>query len=127
LATVVCCLVGASASAQTKPTPEDIQQWLNDPKEQVLESVPCKRLTWILASEAKLDESQRQIHFALGWWARGFAEGATFLANEKAQNNLKHFGLSVVVAAAHIATYCATHETETPFDAVQDLVLKAIR
>ena len=34
------------------------------------------------------------------------------------------FGLSVDVVAAHIATHCYEHPTETAFDAVQHLLVK---
>src|SRR5437016_746096 len=96
----ILVLVMALAAAQTKPTPAEINEWQNN---KVLESSPCKQITWLLESESKGEPNmtKQPIHYALGWWARGFVEGAIYiLGNKEAEKKVDEFGLSVDVAAA---------------------------
>jgi hypothetical protein len=114
--------------AQTKPTQAEINEWKKEAG--MLESSGCKKITWLLESEQAVSTGsprQQPIHYALGWWGRGFIEGAVYIISDKAQKRASEFGLSVDVVAAHIATYCYDHQTETPFDAVQQLLLKVLK
>jgi hypothetical protein len=112
--------------AQTKPTQAEITQWKKVPG--ILESSVCKKITWLLDSErvASTELTKQPIRYALGWWGRGFIEGAV-MSDEKAQKKASDFGLRVDVVAAHIATYCYDHQADTPIDAVQDLLLKVLK
>ena len=124
-------LWATSASAQTKPTPAEQEAWANNPRAGVLESAPCKQVTWLLEGEEKLpgDSSTKQpVRHALGWWGRGFIEGATYMVpGEKATKAATEFGLSVDVVASHISTYCYGHQTETPYAAIQSLLLTILK
>jgi hypothetical protein len=117
--------------AQAKPTQTEIDRWKKDPNAQILESTPCKKIAWLLDGEGNLkpaELSKQPIRYALGWWGRGFIEGAVDLSgDEKAQKAANDFGLSVEVVAAHIATYCDGHQRDTPLDAVHDLLRKVLR
>jgi hypothetical protein len=120
-------LTAASASAQTKPTQAETDAWATDPMAQILESSPCRKITWLIESEKNRPEPGRQIHIALGWWGRGFIEGAVYVFGDKAQKAASDYGLSVDVVAAHVTTYCYSHQTETPLDGIQSLLLKVIK
>lgn len=111
--------------AQTKPTPAEQEQWAQGP--QILESSPCKKITWLLEAEAKQPSANKSIRLALGWWGRGFIEGEVYIMGEKAQKSVADFGLSVDVVAAHISSYCYDHPSETPVEAVAALTLKALK
>lgn len=63
----------------------------------------------------------------MGWWGRGYIEGAVFVMGDDALKKADKFGLSVDVVAAHIAAYCYEHPTETTFDAVQHLLVKVLK
>jgi hypothetical protein len=83
-----------------------------------------------LDGERKLsqDVTHQPIRYALGWWGRGFVEGAVYMiGGDKPQKKADEFGLSVDVAAQHIATYCYYHQNEMPLDTVQDLLLKVLK
>ena len=114
-------------TAQTKPTQAELDQWAKDPDSQVLETSTCKKVTWLLEAEKDRPNTQRPIRYALAWWGRGFIEGAVYMIGEKAQKAASRFGLSADVVAAHISTYCYAHQTEAPFEAVQDLLLKVLK
>jgi hypothetical protein len=113
--------------AQTKPTQAQINQWKKEPG--ILESSVCKKITWLLDTERipSTELTKQPIRYALGWWGRGFIEGAVYMSGDKAQKKAEEFGLSVDVVAAHIATYCNDHQANTPFDAVQDLLRKVLK
>jgi hypothetical protein len=51
-------------------------------------------------------------------------EGAVIVMGDDVLKKADKFGLSVDVVAAHIATHCYEHPTETAFDAVQHLLVK---
>jgi hypothetical protein len=130
LAMVLVMTLGARANGQTQPTQAELDQWKKDPKANVLETSPCKKITWLIESENKTEpnENKRSIQYALGWWGRGFIEGAVYtIDNDKVLKKAQDFGLSVDVVSAHIKTYCYVHQTETPFEAVQDLLLKVVK
>jgi hypothetical protein len=122
-------------TAQTKPTQAEIDQWQKAPG--TLESTKCKMVTLLLDSEKNGEllvlksaelVSQQPWHYALGWWGKGFIEGAIFMIHsEKAEKRASDFGLSVEVVAAHIATYCYDHPNETPLDAVENLLAKVLK
>ena len=109
----------------TPPTQAEIEQWKRDPASNILETSPCKQITWLLDSER--NGTTHDIQHSLGWWGRGFIEGAVYMKGDNAQKKARDFGLSVDVVAAHLQTYCVAHPTETPFDGVQDLVLKVLK
>ena len=113
--------------AQTKPTQAEINQWKKEPD--ILESSVCKKINWLLDSERMTSPqlTKQPIRYALGWWGRGFIEGAVYISGEKAQKKAEDFGLSVDVVASHIATYCYDHQADTPFDAVQESLLKVLK
>ena len=69
------------ANAQTKPTQVEIDAWQRDSNAQVLEWSPCKKITWLIESENKVEPNpnKRPVQYALGWWARGFVEGAVYM------------------------------------------------
>lgn len=92
-------------SAQAKPTQAQIDQWKNDGKS--LESSACKKITWMLQNEktASADLPKQPIRNVLGWWGRGFIEGAAFMIGDDAIKKVDEFGLSVDVVGAHIASY----------------------
>ncbi len=123
---IVLCFAQA-VTAQTEPTQAEKDAWAKDPKAQILESSPCKKVTWLTESEAKLPAAEKGIHTALGWYGRGFIEGATYMIGDKALKAAGDFGLSVDVVAAHITTYCYGNPNGTPADAVQDLLLKVLQ
>lgn len=110
----------SAAAGQTRPTQMELDQWKKEP--QILESSACKKLTWLLENDP--DQKVRQ---GLGWWGRGFIEGAVFVMGNKAQKSASEFGLSVDVIAAHITAYCYQHPTETAFEAAQQLLLKVLK
>lgn len=123
---LMCCLTVSVAATQTKPTPQEFAQWEKDTNNGILETTVCKKITWLLESER--GTAKDPIHSALGWWGRGFISGAVYMiGGEKADKKAGDFGLSVDVVAAHIATYCYAHDTGTPFDAIQDLLLKVLK
>ena|ERR1700687_3175109 len=118
------------ASAQTTPTQEEIARWKKNT--QPLENARCKMVTWVLENEQKDDRGHQGVHQTLGWWGRGFIEGAAYTidlaGNEgKAMKKVVDFGLSVDVVVAHLAAYCRSNPTRTPIDGVQDLLLKALK
>ena len=116
------------ASAQTKPTKAELDAWEKDPNAKVLEASPCKKITWLVESEQHQSPglTHQPIGYALGWWGRGFIEGAVYMiGGEKAEKKASEFGLSVDVVQAHLKGYCYTHPTETPFDAIQDLTAQS--
>ncbi len=65
--------------------------------------------------------------FALGWWSRGFLEGALLSIDADAAKKSDEFGLGVETAATRIVTYCDEHPTETPLEAVQYMLLDALK
>jgi hypothetical protein len=114
--------------AQTKPTQAEIDQWKKEPN--ILESSACKKITWLLEAErtASAEVLPKQgIRNVMGWWGRGYIEGAVFVMGDDALKKADKFGLSVDVVAAHIAAYCYEHPTGTAFDAVQHLLVKALK
>src|SRR5262245_54947413 len=120
----------SAASAQTKPTQAEIEQWNKNMNSSVIDSYPSKKATWQVENEQKVSTElpKQPIRYALGWWGRGFIEGAIYMiGGDKAEKKAAEFGLSVEVVAAHITTYCYSHQAETPFDAVQDLLLKVVK
>jgi hypothetical protein len=127
--TVVLVLAFASfVGAQTKPTQAEINQWKKESN--ILESSVCKKIIWLLDDErtASAELPKQPIRHALGWWGRGFIEGAVYMIDDdKAQKKAGEFGLSVDVVAAHVAAYCYEHQTETPLDAVHQLLLKVLK
>jgi hypothetical protein len=64
-AAVAFVLAASSASAQTQPTQAEKEQWAN-PDSYVLESSPCKKITWLLESERNRPRNDQVIHDALG-------------------------------------------------------------
>jgi hypothetical protein len=128
IAFAIAVASGSAIAAQTKPTQAEIDAWKKDPAP-ILESSPCKKITWLLESEgaATTELPRRSIRYALGWWGRGFVEGAVYILGDKAATSANDFGLSVEVVSAHIATYCYDHQTETPADAIQHLLLKVLK
>jgi hypothetical protein len=113
--------------AQTRPTQAEIDRWKKEPN--ILESSECKKITWLLENErtASSERPKQLLRNILGWWGRGFIEGAVLGMGGKAQGAANDFGLSVDVVAGHIATYCYQNPTKTPFDAVQQLLLKVVK
>jgi hypothetical protein len=111
--------------APTLPTQAEIDQWKKDPAAQILETSPCKKITWVLQSEH--EGNTRVNHDLLGWWGRGWIEGAAYILGGNATDKANEFGLSVNVVAAYVQTYCAAHPTDTPYAAIQDLMLKVLK
>ncbi len=68
----------SSAHAQTNPTQAEKDEWAKEPTARILETSPCKQITWMVESERKeaAELSKQPILYALGWWGRGFIEGA---------------------------------------------------
>jgi hypothetical protein len=112
-------------NAQSKPTQAEIDQWKKEPK--VLESSTCKKITWLLEDERTASAELQPMRNLLGWWGRGFIEGAVFVMGDKALKKADQFGLSVDVVAAHLSAYCSEHPTETASDAVQKLLVKVLK
>lgn len=106
-------------SAQTKSTQAEIDQWKKETA--ILESSACKKITWLLETEPQ------GIRSVMGWWGRGYIEGAAFVMGDDAVRKADKFGLSVDVVAAHVATYCYEHPAETAFDAVRRLLVKVLK
>jgi hypothetical protein len=137
IAAVVFLLAsGPVVGAQTPPTKAEIEQWQKNPATKSIEATPCKEISWLLENEAKLRMADDQrIRDALGWWGRGFVQGATYMIDvgiakgkgNEAMKKADAFGLSAEVVGAHIATYCHGHEAETPGDAIQDLLAKVLK
>ena len=130
VASVFVLGLASAVGAQTKPTQAEIDQWKKETGTQILEGSVCKKITWLLESERNVsgDLTKQPIRYALGWWGRGFIEGAVYMIpGDQAQKKAAEFGLSVEVVAAHIAAYCYDHEKERPFDALQDLLLKVLK
>lgn len=125
LALLACALgISERAYAQTKPTAEELKAWANDKSTLVLETTPCKELNWLLEKE----QTEKPIRIGLGWWGRGFIEGALYIINVPAiDKKAQDFGLTVDVVASHISAYCYTHEKETPYDAIQKLILQIMQ
>jgi len=113
------------AAGQTKPTQAEIDQWKKEP--QVLESSVCKKVTWLLENERDASPEVQTVRHALGWWGRGFIEGAVFIMGDKAQKRASEFGLSIEVVAAHISAYCYQHPLETASDATQQLLVRVLK
>lgn len=118
--------VTAAPQAQTiKPTPAELAEWDKDADAKVLETSPCRKVLWLLESDTS---AKNPIHNALGWWGRGFIEGAVYMIpGGKAEKAAADFGLSVDVVASHIQTYCYSHQTEHPAEAIQELLLKVLK
>jgi len=119
----------SSLYAQNTPMPDEVSKWQKNP--QPLETTSCKIITWLLDKEADQDTSLRKIHLALGWWGRGFVEGAAYTIDlpdqTKAMKKVTEFGLTVDVVTAHLAAYCRSNPGDTPIDGVQQLLLKALK
>jgi hypothetical protein len=62
-----------------------------------------------------------------GITSRGFVEGAAFVIDDDALKKVDEFGLSVDVVAAHIASYCYNHPTETRLRLCRDLLVKVLK
>jgi len=71
--------------------------------------------------------NKKSFRFALGWWSRGFLEGALLSLDADAAKKSDEFGLGVETAATRIVTYCDEHPTETPLEAVQYMLLDALK
>jgi hypothetical protein len=82
-------------------------------------------------NERDKERAQQKIHLALGWWGRGFIEGAAYTMdlpnNDKAMKKVTEFGLTVDVVTAHLDAYCRTNPDHTPFEGVQELLLTALK
>ena len=124
LCLAIAALSGSTAFGQA-PTQAEIDQWKKEPAAQILETSPCKKITWLLISERK--GTTHEIHDSLGWWGRGWIEGAAYVLGDVANKKANDFGLSVDVVAAHLQTYCAARPTETPYAGIQDLMLKVLK
>jgi hypothetical protein len=111
-----------ASNAQTKSEMDARKQDLGP-----LEATSCKEVTRLLNSE-RGELVERPIRFGLGWWGRGFVTGAVYiLGTKRAEEKARAFGLSVEVVAAHLATYCHDHPTETPMAGVLDLLENVVR
>ena len=125
---VVLMLVwGSFATAQTRPTPAEQDAWARDPNATMLETTPCKKITWLIENGLKRPPTQRPFRSALGWWGRGFLEGAVYVMGDKASKTAGASGLSAEVVATNIVTYCYGHPADTPVAAVQDLLLRILK
>ena len=115
------------AAAQTKPTQAEIEQWKKDTRP--LLSSPCKKVIWVLEREQKaFSTRQRANRLGLGWWGRGFIEGVLYInGTNEMRKKAEDFGVSAELVAAYISTYCSDHPTETPFDAVQHLLIEVLK
>jgi len=119
----VCQLRAQTASA------DEISKWQKNP--QPLENTSCKLITSLL-DKNRDNEASRDLHLSLGWWGRGFIEGAAYMIDPpgkepKASKKVSEFGLTVDVVAAHLEAYCRSNPNDTPVEAVQDLLLKALK
>lgn len=126
-AVIAFVLAASSAGAQTQPTQSQKDKWVKEAASALLEDMPCREVTWLLDGETQRPRSEQRFHDGLGWWGRGFVEGAVYIAGEKAQKAALNFGLSVDVVGSHIAAYCRVHEAGTPFDAIENLLLKVLK
>jgi hypothetical protein len=130
-AVVLLLASGAFVAAQTKPAQAEIDQWNKDANAQMLETSPCTKVIWLLENERNTSPAElpkQPIRYALGWWGRGFIEGAVYMIpGDKAQEAASRFGVSVEVVASHIAAYCYDHHTATPLDAIQALLLTVLK
>ena len=110
----VASVAGArpSAGAQTKP-PDS------------LELAPCQEITQLMENGDPVNK--KSFRFALGWWSRGFLEGALLSIDADAAQKSDEFGLGVETAATRIVAYCNEHPTETPMEAVQYMLLDALK
>lgn len=128
---VLCCPFATNTVAfnsQSKPTPAEIAEWKQS--KEPMESSKCRKIAWLLESESLTGRSfvNQPIRYGLGWWGRGFVEGAlAFSDNEKAKQQAAEFGLSVEVVASHVSTYCVAHPDETPMEAMHTLLLKVVK
>ncbi len=102
----------APAGAQTKPPAS-------------LELAPCQEITQLMENGDPVNK--KSFRFALGWWSRGFLEGALLSIDADAAKKSDEFGLGVETAATRIVTYCDEHPTETPLEAVQYMLLDALK
>jgi hypothetical protein len=100
------------AGAQTKP-PDS------------LELAPCQEITQLMENGDPVNK--KSFRFALGWWSRGFLEGALLSIDADAATKSDEFGLGVETAATRIVAYCNEHPTETPMEAVQYMLLDALK
>src|SRR5262245_25172883 len=113
--------LASAAGAQTRPSIQaEVEQILKENRP--MESSPCR----IVLEVAKGRQDIRQ---GLGWWGRGFIEGFIYGTdtNGELEKKASEFGISVHVVTAHIEAYCTDNPTKTPFDAVQDLLLKVLK
>ena len=95
-AVLLFLLVSSPVLAQTKPTQAERDKWTRDVNARILESAPCKEVTWLLEQEKQPSITFPPIRYSLGWWDRGFIEGAVYMIpGDKAQEAAGDFGLSV--------------------------------
>jgi hypothetical protein len=119
-------------TAQTAPSQEEIDKWKTEAP--VLETSPCKMVTWLLEDKRIAEATRERYRESLAWWGRGFLEGAAYMigapgrrSEMKAWKKVVDFGLTTDVVAAHLSSYCHQHPTDRPIDAIQDLLLKALK
>jgi len=90
-----------------------------------LELAPCQEITQLMENGDPVNK--KSFRFALGWWSRGFLEGALLSIDADAAQKSDEFGLGVETAATRIVAYCNEHPTETPMEAVQYMLLDALK
>src|ERR1017187_1939691 len=89
---VLCLAAPSTVGAQTKPTQAERKEWSEGSP--VLETSSCKKITWLLESERGVSTTppgQQPMRHMLGWWGRGFIEGAVSILGEKAQTKATEF------------------------------------
>lgn len=130
VALVSVFLLVSTASAQSAATTDEAAKWQKSP--QPLENTSCKIVTWLLDNEQDKEHAAQKIHLTLGWWGRGFVEGAAYAIDlpgnqNKAMKHVTAFGLTVDVVTAHLDAYCRANPSDTPLEGVQELLLKALK
>ena len=100
----------AAAGSHESPRPLNWKRWKNEPAAKVMETSPCRKITWMLES----DESDKNpIRIALGGGDVDSSKARWHMVpGDKASKAASDFGLSVDVVAAHIKTYCYSHEQD---------------
>ena len=82
---VILLLTGGPAAAvQTQPTQAERDAWAQDPRAALLETSPCKKVTWLVETVEKQAPGQRPFRLALGWCGRGFIESVVSVKGDNA-------------------------------------------
>ena|ERR1035437_573887 len=129
---IILVLVVGQVVLTFAQSPVQIEKWTQETKDEIpLADRSCGGLNYFIPLMSQ--DGQALIKSVIGWYARGFVEGALFILADpnKPPTGLTtaahDFGLSTDVATSHVLVYCKTHPEELVEIGVADLLLKVVQ